>query len=1215
MKEVFIFIKILRKDGMIMKSKRRFLALILALAMVFTFSIPTAVFAMDDGTAQDVAIENEADTAKDDSKDASEEASKDDSKKDVKSSVESKKTVSGEASKSKAKKAAMAPRDAEENTVYVSENPADDESAELGSEANPYKSLQEAVDAVDEKTGDEYVIEILSDLTATKCARINGKDIILKGNGHTITRGENFSRIQDNARSTYNPAIIEVCNSGSRDTASLRLENITISDNCLTEGEWYLQASTDGTGQYNYVYVDKDNPKNNYEVHTTNSAIVQDAIIATYDGVGTITLGEKAVLDGYGGMSSVRLSGGTLVMESGSKITGGKKFGTNEKGEFGAAGAIWSQGGKITINEGAEISEIMGRAIYLDGNGSEALVNGTISGVTPNANMWQGTDGTAMHVRNESKAVLGSTGKITNIDGGSAAICIFSSSFTAQKDSKIFGIKNTRIANANTAKEEDRNPHVVLFDGVVRDCTYGDVQFWSWYARYIVGSNAVIENTTASKRSIGMFYLQNGGELNVEGKIQNNNNTVVYMGNQGGSGTVVRVKDGAYIHNNGGYGVYANNSGKVDMSGGEISENSSYGIYVRSKNNWKDANLTMTGGKIINNKSTGIQYVTIANSKYSKINISGGEISGNGSSFSPNQISISGENAEDTLSRVYIKPGVVKAANDRLDSINTSFATITDINLGDGNEDFYIGNAKSTASNELKNQVKSFKEDETDVNEYAAKGYALWFKNADNKLSFDASRYYGINKALPLYVAYLPLKADGTPEDGAKASFKKVNNAEVVNVELEDLTKDQPYALMWMQPTEKFGTLVMEGTPQIEEELDKTEYSVDYKATYTLTDDIAGLVEEGDEFKFEVTLDDRLSYDESMEGVEAVVAENDAMELAGSEYNAVDNNVIFTLKIKEGFTPKKNTDYTVNISFKAKAVIDDFNAKNLSSDAAVKGSVKLSGDILKTDFVLNTLSPVETKLVPLPTYTVTYDFVSGTTGRSLPNAVLGLKPKALKYKQGSDVSLIAPRNTVVNDVGGRWTFDGYDKTEINDITEDVTITGRWTFSANPVTPTIPTTPVTPTTPTAGGGGAAVAAALVAVADGATPLANIEADTGMREIDDEDTPLSKGPAGHWALLNLILAIFTALVSVLLLVFYFKNKNADDDEEVKRMGIFRMLSIVSAIAAVALFILTEDMSLPMAITDKWTLLMAVFALFNVVFAFLAKKQTEEDEAETV
>ena len=936
---------------------------------------------------------------------------------------------------------------AEEGVFYVSANAGDD-TAVKGSKENPYGSLAEAVKDINERTEKAATIVLLSDLTETSCSRINSKDVIIKGNGYTVTRGDNFATISDTARSWYNPAMIEVCDPSHSIHASLRLENITLTDGGKTEGTRYSQAGTTGTGG--------------------NGDCVQDGIIATYDGVATITLGQGTRLEGYGGMSAVRLSGGVLNMESGSLITGGKAF-TTRGGGNGPAGGVWIQGGTFTMEQGSEISGIEGRAIYLDGNGSKAVVNGTISGVKPNNNMWQGTDGTAMHVRNESSAVLGSTGRITDINGGSTALSIISSSFTAEENSLISGLTNTRVANANGVKEEDKNPHILLLDGIIRDCGYGDVQFWAWYARYTVGPHGVIENTTASSKAIGMFYLQNGGELNVEGKIQNNNNTVVYMGNQGGAGTVVRVKDGAYIHGNQGYGVYANNSGHVEMSGGEISENNSYGIRVRCKSNWRDASLDMTGGKIINNKSYGILFETTAGSKSGYVNITGGEISGNGSSYSPYQISVSEAYSEDALSRLYIKDGIVKAGNGREAIINTSFGAVSSLNIGEGNEDFYIGNAKKDASDKLKELAKAYKTGKDDVNDYTVKGSALWFKAPGKELSFVAKRTYAINKALPLYVAYMPVKADGTPEADAKMTVKKVTNTEQVKIELKGLTPNQSYALMWLQPTEKFGSLLLEGKDTIHEVLGESQYQVDYTATYTLSKDIANLVEAGDVFDVEISLDQMLNYDESDEDAKVELKENNAFELATEPvYNSETHTLTVKLKVKADFAAEKGKSYSAKFDFKAVANFENFPKEGtLKTDGVVKGSLLLPGQITSTNFKVETGGPVTTALVPLPEYTITYN--DGTSANQ-PNGKETVKEGVKlvtdlnggSWNESDHVDLpetVTGDITLPDPIRSGYTFTGW-KASYDKVTSTITFTAGWRVTYVP-DPEGPTTPVDP----------------------------------------------------------------------------------------------------------------------------------------------------------
>ncbi len=117
-----------------------------------------------------------------------------------------------------------------------------------------------------------------------------------------------------------------------------------------------------------------------------------------------------------------------------------------------------------------------------------------------------------------------------------------------------------------------------------------------------------------------------------------------------------------------------------------------------------------------------------------------------------------------------------------------------------------------------------------------------------------------------------------------------------------------------------------------------------------------------------------------------------------------------------------------------------------------------------------------------------------------------------------------------------------------------------------------------------------------------------------EIEDTDVPFA-GATPAWALVNLILTIITAITSAMLLISYFKNKDDEewenDEAKRKRKGGYRILSVIVMIVSIITFILTEDMTQPMILIDKWTLLMAVYAVIQLVVARLSRKEVEVDE----
>ena len=124
------------------------------------------------------------------------------------------------------------------------------------------------------------------------------------------------------------------------------------------------------------------------------------------------------------------------------------------------------------------------------------------------------------------------------------------------------------------------------------------------------------------------------------------------------------------------------------------------------------------------------------------------------------------------------------------------------------------------------------------------------------------------------------------------------------------------------------------------------------------------------------------------------------------------------------------------------------------------------------------------------------------------------------------------------------------------------------------------------------------------------------------IEDEETPLAPMPTGAWALVNLILMLLTVLASLLLLIGYLgKKKHTERDEygnkridyTRNKKGFWRVASLIPAIAAVIAFVLTENMKLPMIMVDRWTLLMVVIAVLQLIVAVMSKKQKESQDEE--
>ena len=141
-------------------------------------------------------------------------------------------------------------------------------------------------------------------------------------------------------------------------------------------------------------------------------------------------------------------------------------------------------------------------------------------------------------------------------------------------------------------------------------------------------------------------------------------------------------------------------------------------------------------------------------------------------------------------------------------------------------------------------------------------------------------------------------------------------------------------------------------------------------------------------------------------------------------------------------------------------------------------------------------------------------------------------------------------------------------------------------------------------------------------DEEVPLAAGEKETitGTEELGEEAVPLAAGKGGAWALINFALMNLAVFESLMLLIGYFiKTKGSseeEDDEEKKKLkkkGIMRIISLLVAVISVIAFILTEDITLPTAFVDRYTILMAIIAIVQTVVVWLSRKEVKDEEQE--
>ena len=782
-----------------------------------------------------------------------------------------------------------------ENAVYVSA--AGDDADGTGTADAPYATLAKAAEAAP----DGATIYVMSDVEMNQMAWVWEKELTITSYGVdpvTLSRGENFHTNADPARQHYNPAMIEVGGETEQGTvSSLILTHIILDDMGKYEGEYFVQADSEGDGE---TTVSRS--------EVPNTSIVQDAIIATYNGMGTITLGDGAELRNYGGMSAVRLSGGELIMEEGSAIldTTENEREKGASGSFGPAGAVWLQGGILTMNGGTIGGDkgvmMNGRALYADGG--TANIGGTIQNIHGTDAAWQGQNGVAVHLRSHGEATLASTGEITNVTGTNAgnncAIWTQFCNFTTKAGSKISHVDGFQLLYFDDL-DNNNYSHEVYLNGTISECASGSASLLrSWYGQITFGPNSVIENCSSSSAG-GLIYSNNGSHYTFAGTIRDNTASkgMIYLANQGGGGVIATIEETAHIVDNKGLAVRVNNSSNLTMNGGEIARNSSYGIQISGKTDWTGVRFIMNGGKICDNGSYGI-YHTVAGK--SLVEINGGTISGNKGS-SGRQISSSGGYAvaetEEGAGYEY-----THVSADVMGEPRTIYVSAGKVELPEGYADVNLGRATNEAVNTLKAGVADEHADWTPVG-----SSALWVQPSATEYSFELDPTSSPKKT-DLYVAYVQVNPDGSPIDGAEVAVEEVENAEKVPIALKDLTAGAPYAVMLFNNKEYTlapdDITIYTGGGQGEENYDDGGFpkltingSVDVK----YTGDITSLEIKG------VTIpatDDKTMLDQLLENIEAVYTYEDGTVATDDSRPGV---YTVALKWKNGLT---NEDVRVN---------------------------------------------------------------------------------------------------------------------------------------------------------------------------------------------------------------------------------------------------------------------------------------------------------------
>ncbi len=249
------------------------------------------------------------------------------------------------------------------------------------------------------------------------------------------------------------------------------------------------------------------------------------------------------------------------------------------------------------------------------------------------------------------------------------------------------------------------------------------------------------------------------------------------------------------------------------------------------------------------------------------------------------------------------------------------------------------------------------------------------------------------------------------------------------------------------------------------------------------------------------------------------------------------------------------------------------------------------------------------------TLTIIADSYTIAANQSLPNP-LGFKTRGLVGKDlnvtlsslGIDVEITRSGNTLtplakynVDALVENYEFE-YENGRVNEV---ITII----IPDDPTTTVVTTTTTTSTPAATTSTPSSSTTSTQTITDQSTPE---QGGTTEAIIVDDETPEVGGNSNAWALINLIASIVGMLTAIFLILS--KSKKEDEEEEIeimKRRKSWKVVSAIVALVSIIVFVLTEDMSTPMQLVDKWTILMLVFALINIVSLVYGRKWHEVQE----
>ena len=364
------------------------------------------------------------------------------------------------------------------------------------------------------------------------------------------------------------------------------------------------------------------------------------------------------------------------------------------------------------------------------------------------------------------------------------------------------------------------------------------------------------------------------------------------------------------------------------------------------------------------------------------------------------------------------------------------------------------------------------------------------------------------------------------------------------------------------------------------------------------------------------------------QGVTYTVVEVEANQYGYTTTSTGANGIImYSEQSEANFVNIKNnpidvTEYTVTYHGNGHTAglvpIDNNSPYESGSQVTIKGS----GSMVKTGYFFLgwSLNPKAN------TATYTADSVFYITSDTLLYAIWSANSYTITYTPGThgtfntqtttqlhygDPTPNAPATT--GETG--WIFTEWTPTPTTTVTTNVTYVAQWKQEQ---TTTITPTP-SPSTPTA--------TLAPSTSPSLTPTQTTTTPFTSPHVATPTTSPSGGieNAPAWALVNLVLSVVGLILSIALLIVCvllpsMKKQKAQKDSEKQQKqhrNLWLLIVLAMGITGVIVFLLTENIKLPMGLVDKWTIINAVIfivELITIAFIFKRKENHEKQKKTT-